>query len=60
VPVLREYVTKGLKGRAAADDVWGLDGGAVALVSGARETTLAFAPSADLARRLAREAPVRR
>ena len=59
-PVLREYVTKGLKGRAAGSDVWALDGGAVAVVSGARETTLAFAPTGNLARRLAAEAPVRR
>jgi hypothetical protein len=58
-PVLREYVVKGLKGRAARDGAWGLDGGAVAMAPGRNATTLAFAPTADLARGLARRAAVR-
>ena len=57
-PVLRQYVAKGLKGRPAGDDTWGLDGGAVALRTGERATTLAWAPDAALARRLADRAPV--
>ena len=57
-PLARTYVTKGLKGRPAGRDVWGLDGGAVALSEGLRETTLAWAPNAALARRLAERAPV--
>lgn len=57
-PVLRQYVARGLKGRPAGDDVWGLDGGAVALSTGKRATTLAWAPDAKLARRLADRAPV--
>jgi hypothetical protein len=59
-PVLREYVTKGLKGRPAGTDAWALDGGAVAMAAGDRATTLAWAPDAKLARRLADRAPVRK
>ena len=58
-PVLREYVEKGLKGRRAGSGVWGLDGGAVAVAGGREATTIAWAPDAALARRLADRAPVR-
>jgi hypothetical protein len=58
-PVLREFVAKGLKGRSAGPNAWGLDGGAVAMSTGDRATTLAWAPDAALARRLADRAPVR-
>ena len=59
-PVIRAYVEKGLKGRRAGGGVWALDGGAAALARRERATTLAFAPTARLARRLADDAPVRR
>ena len=59
-PAVRDYVEDGLKGRRAGDAAWGLVGGAVALAAGDRATTLAFAPTAVLARRLAAGAPVRR
>jgi hypothetical protein len=56
-PVLREYVTKGLKGRPAGGaDTWALDGGAVVIRAGAAETAIAWAPDAALARRLAERA----
>lgn len=58
-PVLREYVAKGLKGRPSGTDTWALDGGAVSLSAGEQSTTLAWAPDAALARRLADRAPVR-
>jgi hypothetical protein len=51
-PVLREYVAKGLKGKPAGDDVWGLNGGAAAMSTSTAATTLAMAPDASLARRL--------
>ena len=57
-PLVRKYVTRGLKGRPAGPNVWGLDAGAVALSEGKRATTLAWAPDAALARRLADRAPV--
>ena len=57
-PVVRQYVAKGLRGRPAGEDVWALDGGAVAMTTGDRTTTLACAPDAELARRLADRAPV--
>jgi hypothetical protein len=56
-PVLRAYVGKALKGRPAGDDVWGLDGGAAAVATTTAATTLAMAPDAQLARRLAERAP---
>ena len=61
VPVLREYVTRGLKGRPAGDDAWAVGGaseGAVAIATGPAETTLAIAPDTGLARRLADRAAV--
>jgi hypothetical protein len=60
LPAIREYIGKGLKGRAEGENVWDVEGSAVALAADRRETTLAFAPTADLARRLAARAPVRR
>ena len=57
VPALREYVAKGLKGKAAGNDTWGLAGGAAVIATGPTETTLALAPDAALARRLAERAP---
>lgn len=57
-PALRRYITEGLKARSAGDDAWALEGGAVALSSGKRATTLAWAPDAALTRRLADSAPV--
>ena len=60
VPVARDYVRKGLKGRPEGKATWALDGGAVAMATGERSTTLAFAPTADLAERLADRAAVRR
>lgn len=57
-PALRSYVAKGLRGRAAGRDVWDVSGSAVAIATGAEETTLAFAPDPGLARRLADGAAV--
>ena len=59
-PVLRAYVAKGLAGKAAGRDAWGLDGGAAAMSTAGAATALAFAPDARLARRLADGAPVSR
>jgi len=56
-PVLREYVAKALHGKPAGDDAWALDGGAAAISSEIASTTLALAPDAALARRLAERAP---
>jgi hypothetical protein len=58
-PVLREYVTKGLKAQPSGDDAWTLSGGgAVAIATGPQDTAIAWAPDAGLARRLAEGAPV--
>jgi hypothetical protein len=57
-PVLLEYVTRGLHGRADGRDAWALDGGEVAVSARPRATTLAWAPDAQVARRLADRAPV--
>ena len=57
-PALRTYVAKGLKGRPDGDDAWTVDGAAVAVSSGREHTTLAFAPDAAQARRLAARAAV--
>ena len=57
---LREYLAKGLKGKAAGDDAWALNGGAAAMSSKTAATTLAMAPDANLARRLAERAPAAR
>jgi hypothetical protein len=59
LPVLREYVAKGLHGRPAGRDVWGLGGDAVAIGTGPSATTIAWAPDARVARTLATRAPVR-
>jgi hypothetical protein len=56
-PVLREYVTKALHGKPAGENAWALDGGAAAISSKPEATTLAMAPDAQLARRLADRAP---
>ena len=61
-PVLRDYVARGLKGKSAGDDAWTVGGGgsdgAVAIGTGSEATTLAMAPDAGLARRLAERAAV--
>ena len=51
---LREYVAKGLKGRAAGAGVWSVDDGFAAVATRPPlRSSLALAPSAGLARRLA-------
>jgi hypothetical protein len=50
---VREYVSGGLDARPAGRDVWSSRGGAVAVAERAGAVTLAFAPSPQLARRLA-------
>jgi hypothetical protein len=61
-PVLRDYVDRGLKGKPAGDDVWtigsGVSDGAVAISAASEATTIAWAPDARLARRLAERAAV--
>jgi hypothetical protein len=58
-PVLRTYVEKGLKGAPAGRDEWSVGDGFVAMSTEPLATTLAWAPDAELARRLAdRSRPV--
>jgi hypothetical protein len=47
------YVEDGLNGEESADDVWQVEGGYVALMTGDRESALVFAPDAELARSVA-------
>ena len=57
--VLRKYVARGLKGKPAGDDAsWTVGDGVVAMARGDEQTTLAWAPDAALARRLADRALV--
>jgi hypothetical protein len=55
--VLHAYIAKGLKGKPAGRDALGLNGGAAAISTETEATTLAMAPDARLARRLAERAP---
>jgi hypothetical protein len=57
--VLRRYVARGLKGKPAGDEAsWTVGDGVVAMARGGEQTTLAWAPDAALARRLADRALV--
>jgi hypothetical protein len=58
VPVLSQYVVRGLKGRPAGGEAWSVGDGFVAISSGPRSTVAAWAPDAALAHRLADRAPV--
>jgi hypothetical protein len=59
-PLLGKYVTAGLHGQpGASSGVYEVGGGSAVIVSRPRATTLAFAPDAALAHRLATRAPTR-
>ena len=60
-PLLGKYVVDGLHGQTgSAAGEWTVGGGSAVIVSRPRATTLAFAPDAELARRLATRAPTNR
>ncbi len=52
---MRAYAEDGLGGVAESENVWAIDGGALALAGGARTSALVFAPTARLAREVAVE-----
>jgi hypothetical protein len=60
-PLLALYVTEGLHGQqGSSSGTYEVGGASAVIVSRPRATTLAFAPDADLARRLATRAPADR